>query len=478
MADEKNIQQYTAADIKNYWTGKLSKQAMHALEKAALEDPFLSDALEGYQYANTKDDDTAILHQRLAERTNATAPVLNIKRNNFKWLRIAAAIIVVAGIGLLIQQSLLTKSNSPAIAEDKASNKHEEKAPVGSVNGDTNTSSNNSSLNNSIPGNLTTDTFRNINAGGKKANTKTETFAFTTDTSKKRYEKDYDGVADAVADVKNQKVNEGEFKTAPVAATPEKKEEARQDALAGRSEIDSLKDQFAKARTLNENKENRSANALAKPKVAEGVMQDKADYYQTSFANKFNYRVVDAQNKPVPFANVMNTRDNVGTYTDIRGNFNLVSTDSTMNVQIRSLGYNSAYYKLVPSTQSGFDLILKEDDEARKQITAQNRKVVSSVTRKDSTELEEPEVGWNNYNTYVANNIQIPENLRAKSGKSDVELSFDIDKNGNPVNIKVSRSSQCKACDEEAIRLLKDGPKWKRNGKKNKTTISIAVDQR
>ena len=208
------------------------------------------------------------------------------------------------------------------------------------------------------------------------------------------------------------------------------------------------------------------------------MMQDKADLYRMSFANKYNYRVVDAQNKPVPFANVMNTRDNVGTYTDIRGNFNLVSTDSTMNVQIRSLGYNSAYYKLVPSAQSGFDLILKEDDEARKQITAQNRKVVSYVARKDSTELEEPEVGWNNYNTYVVNNIQIPENLRAKSGRSDVELSFDIDKNGNPVNIKVTRSSQCKACDDEAIRLLKEGPKWKRKGKKSKTTISIAVDQK
>ena len=64
----------------------------------------------------------------------------------------------------------------------------------------------------------------------------------------------------------------------------------------------------------------------------------------------------------MPFANVMNTRDNVGTYTDIRGNFNLVSSDSVLNVQIRSLGYNAANYKLVPSNVQSGDLVLKEDE--------------------------------------------------------------------------------------------------------------------
>jgi TonB family protein len=52
-----------------------------------------------------------------------------------------------------------------------------------------------------------------------------------------------------------------------------------------------------------------------------------------------------------------------------------------------------------------------------------------------------------------------------KTPRSDVELSFDIDKTGQPINIKVTRSSQCKECDDEAIRLLKEGPKWKRKGK-------------
>jgi TonB family protein len=166
----------------------------------------------------------------------------------------------------------------------------------------------------------------------------------------------------------------------------------------------------------------------------------------------------------------------VGTYTDIRGNFNLVSSDSILHVQIKSLGYSAANYKLIPSNAQPGALVLKEDE--RKETITQNKKVVSSLSRKDSAEIEEPEVGWGNYNTYVANNIQIPEIVRPKNTRSDVELSFDIDKTGQPINIKVTRSSQCKECDDEAIRLLKEGPKWKRKGKKSKATVSIAVDQK
>jgi 5S rRNA maturation endonuclease (ribonuclease M5) len=49
-----------------------------------------------------------------------------------------------------------------------------------------------------------------------------------------------------------------------------------------------------------------------------------------------------------------------------------------------------------------------------------------------------------------------------------VVLLFDIDKKGNPINIKIERSL-CTDCDQEAIRLLKEGPKWE--VKKNKNGI-------
>lgn len=481
MSEEKNIHNYTAADIRDYWAGKLSTKKMHALEKAAMEDPFLADALEGYQYDKSTGNNIAALQRQLAEKANAgAAPVINVRRNKNTWLRIAASIIVIAGLGILVQQVVIKNqpSRSVSMADEKVQSSSAEKAkdtpPVTSIPAQQSSTDSTFLKAAELPVIVNGDIGNPANTSTANLGSTRKTPVLTSDTLR-----DYDRNPDAKDLAKERRANEqAEFKTAPVTAAIEKKDEAKREIDAERTGIDSIREQFAKQKARsNASQDTRVGSVLQQPAVNEGFMKnDKATSYGLSFTNRYNYRVVDAFNKPVPFANVMNLRDNVGTYTDIRGNFNLVSTDSIMDVQIRSLGYNSASYKLVPSVQP-VNLVLKEDDEARKQILALNRKMVSNVTRKDSMELEEPEVGWNNYNTYVANNIQIPENLRAKNGKSDVELSFDIDKNGNPVNIKVTKSSQCKACDDEAIRLLKDGPKWKRKGKKNKTTISIAVDQ-
>ena len=452
MSEEKNIINYTAADIQKYWNGKLSAAEMHAMEKAAMDDPFLADALEGYKNVNIADVGLDSLKDRLDKRVGAFVPVLNLKRKRPTWVRAAAAIIIIVGAGLLVQQLVFKSRNENSIAilenDDKKS---------GSV-------ANNNPLK---PDSIGADMSMNSDSVATKSAQKISispssgSYAFTPlDTIKKT------GDADAaLKKTENESVPSGNAQA--IASAERKDESTREFGDFGRTVDDSTK-------SLKDN--NILNSPVAVSKVKANRANDGYDRFAAGIAlnNKYNYRVVDAQNNPVPFANVMNTRDNIGTYTDIRGNFNLVSSDSILNVQIRSLGYNAANYKLIPSNVQSGDLVLKEE---RKETVAQNRKVVSSLSRKDSTEIEEPEVGWSNYNTYAANNIQIPENVRPKNTRSEVELSFDIDKTGQPTNIKVIRSSQCKECDQEAIRLLKEGPKWKRKGKKSKATVSINVDK-
>ena len=48
MSESPGHKIYSAADIERYYNGLMSASERHALEKAALEDPFLSDAFEGY----------------------------------------------------------------------------------------------------------------------------------------------------------------------------------------------------------------------------------------------------------------------------------------------------------------------------------------------------------------------------------------------------------------------------------------------
>ena len=46
--------QYSAQDIQRYLKGQMSPEEMHAIETAALDDPFLADAIEGYELALEK----------------------------------------------------------------------------------------------------------------------------------------------------------------------------------------------------------------------------------------------------------------------------------------------------------------------------------------------------------------------------------------------------------------------------------------
>ncbi len=450
MSEEKNIINYTATDIEKYWNGKLSPAEMHAMEKAAMDDPFLADALEGYKNVSLSDLDS--LKERLDKRVGAVVPILNLKRKQFTWVRAAAAIIIIIGVGLLVQQLAFNdrNKNSMAILE-----KNEKKAE--------NVTNNDQLTPDSINNQESTQYGPVANKQEQKASIppKAESYVYSTpDTTRKIARPDDEN------DKKREKEKVAEVNLQEVASADKKDPSIK-------AEADGI--------TLNDTSKSLNNKILNSPVSIEKTRASRAYYEndklnEVALNNKYNYRVVDAQNNPVPFANVMNTRDNVGTYTDVRGSFNLVSSDSILHVQIRSLGYDAANYKLVPSNAQSGDLVLKEVES--KETLAQNRKVVSSLSRKDSAEIEEPEVGWGNYNTYVANNIQIPEKIRPKNTRSDVELSFDIDKTGQPINIKVTRSSQCKKCDDEAIRLLKEGPKWKRKGKKSKATVSIAVDQK
>ena len=85
----------------------------------------------------------------------------------------------------------------------------------------------------------------------------------------------------------------------------------------------------------------------------------------------------------------------------------------------------------------------------------------------------EPAEGYVKFDDYVISNLKMPEELKTKTIAGEVQLSFDVDQNGQPVNITVVKSL-CEKCDEEAVRLLKEGPKWKKKkDKKGKITIKF-----
>lgn len=97
--------------IQQYLEGKLGPEAAHELEKQALEDPFLWDALDGYSVYRDSAADLSILQRQLHER------IVHLQENkkvfDLTWQRLsvaAAAAVMFVSAGILFW---MNSHNSP-----------------------------------------------------------------------------------------------------------------------------------------------------------------------------------------------------------------------------------------------------------------------------------------------------------------------------------------------------------------------------
>ena len=82
--------------IRKYLNGELDDKAMHRLERQAQNDPFLMDALEGYQSIGVQQKHLNELNARLKKR-------IELKRGRvipFRFLSIAASVLVICSAGI------------------------------------------------------------------------------------------------------------------------------------------------------------------------------------------------------------------------------------------------------------------------------------------------------------------------------------------------------------------------------------------
>ncbi|HLS95303.1 hypothetical protein BC792_10882 [Sphingobacterium allocomposti] len=96
---------YQLSRIHNYINGLMSREEMHALEREALDDPFLQDAIDGYRLQHGVDAKSlSLLQQRLERRVEEHAQQKH--RHYFGWQRLAigltAAVLFIAICTLLL----------------------------------------------------------------------------------------------------------------------------------------------------------------------------------------------------------------------------------------------------------------------------------------------------------------------------------------------------------------------------------------
>lgn len=94
------------------------------------------------------------------------------------------------------------------------------------------------------------------------------------------------------------------------------------------------------------------------------------------------------------------------------------------------------------------------DDSMKKPTNLKNQ-----APRQVSYALASPINGWNSYYKYIRNKLKTPSAAQDASIEGSVVLEFDLDSDGSPTKFRVIQSLGY-GCDEEAIRLISEGPKW------------------
>ena len=442
MSEEKKYKNYSAADIEKYHKGLLSPGEMNELEKAALDDPFLADALEGYKAsAENVSSDLSELKKKLEERVS-DKKVISIapSGSSFKRWKVAAAAVILGGLGYFIFQISTDTKNKEVATVNKTPGKAQ--APISDSNKLKDSSS---------------DSTSNLNS-----------------THLKPAEKELVKAKTPKDKSTSNKLPEPETTKSDLAAEIT---QPSQPVSNGNEQIDSIHvDRSSRVKTPAAME--RKALATDDSKWPQGYASPKKENIRNEQqANYFNGRIKDANNNPLPFANITNTRDNVGTYADAQGRFTLVSPDSVLNVQVRSVGFENSTAQLKNNVTNN-DVVLQENKTTPDKVLSL-QKPDTSRSRMANIKFEElePADGWRNYSTYLANNINVPDDLKRQSDvKRQVQLSFEVNQQGDPINIRVEKSL-CAKCDEEAIRAVKQGPKWKKKNKKAKRiTISVPFD--
>lgn len=515
MSDTGHTKQYSAADIQLYLEGKMPPAEMHALEKAALDDPFLADAIEGMQQTLAQHGPSIVeahlrdIHQQVQGRTRRQSKQVRVLA--FRWWQVAAAAVIVITGGIWGYNYFQQTENKAAesLAVVKQENSQGSAAPVAPANAATTTAAD-----------TTATASRNdvATTGNHKVLSLAQEEKALPVKKEKLIEPSAGNKAatdDAVA-YNNYTIEEPkpELTTTPNARQffakdikPDSilakynKEQAIRRAIAAKNNQD-----FQNTRPVDyeqiiiakQARDTTNAWAYTKPRDREmntsrkELSERQAKKNPNALLSGFiSGRVTDQANNPLSNA-LLRVNDNREFYTDHKGNFKIPVNDSVVNVAVGVTGYYTQNLQLLNNTNHNYialnQLSVKApnprlNSESTQVVRIRGINSIGSVKSKEEYRNNYPEVrvqdaqpvdGWLEYQQYLETNKKIPAASAINPGQTGtVVVSFEVNRKGALSDFKIEQSLG-KEYDEEAIRLIKEGPSWKLlKGRKTKATVLV-----
>jgi hypothetical protein len=402
---------YNATDFANYHAGKMPAAEMYALERAALEDDFLADALEGYAHSNDHETEIAAIQANLKNTTASdSAKVIPIAKTKNNWFRMVAAAAIVLALSTLFY-NINNKNDAQNIAKVETNNvalsdsilpQNETKintdqaiAPQINSNVKPNTANNNAP-NADIAMDVPKIIMPSMPSISTEPNTTTG-FNSTTNLNV----------------LQNQNTN-GIF----------------------RIDVDS------KTGGPKQLANNRNNNGLANNNI--GRQDDNAKFKtliktdSTSFPIAMNDKVVEKEQEAPAIAS---------------------KPEAKMEEVVVTSGYGNNKRKDVASATTTVDAL--KGKVAGVQVKS-NKEVGIVKINTDVDNVKINTTALQEFNTYVRKNIKPVFDDKGNEIKGTVKLSFKTNKAGQPIKIKVVQSLSKKA-DAQAEELLKNATKWQAN---------------
>jgi outer membrane biosynthesis protein TonB len=441
MADSNTNINYSVEDIERYLHGKMNAQEMHDMENAALQDPFLADAIEGYISASP--DET---HKHLNEITAALqvskekTKVVPLKSQRFYWWKIAAIIILVIGAGVL-NWFIINSNSSTHKTQELAHAKEQDAVRIDSGK------------------EQSASTFGKTDTTSSTllAQNKPETSA-TIKRENKNLER-----AKAVQLKRNDESAEEEaVAKQKIADSNSINQDAVADNLAVIPNQELLEKAHVKIPVFNDS--TRTAGIAISPS------NDKKYFFTNNNAlNNFSGRITDTNNQPIPYATIT-ASNNLAVTTDAKGYFRMQALDSSLKVTVASVGFVPETTQL-KSTAVNF-ISIQPDENALNEIAVVGYSAKKKRNSNDSITAH-PAGGWESFQAYVYKKLKKPIDTTSDVQiTGNVQLEFSVDANGDPYNFSVLKSAN-EASATKAIDIIKEGPKWITTGRNKKGKVTI-----
>jgi TonB family protein len=148
---------------------------------------------------------------------------------------------------------------------------------------------------------------------------------------------------------------------------------------------------------------------------------------------------------------------NIGTVTDGSGNYQLTVTQTDPNLVFSFIGFASTEVAAGDKTQ--VNVQLSEDVSQLSEIVVVGYGAEKTDDAPETLELANPYGGRRAYKQYLEKNMQYPEQALAQNIEGKVTIQFTVESSGQLSDFRVIKGIG-HGCDEEVMRLVKQGPKW------------------